>query len=146
MAALIGDIALEVMICGSSACFRNAYLQGSSFIVFPEFSLLPPSSSLHPFPFSLCRDNKTAFAEFCESLPVASPWSDGLAFCDNSSMSAPLSILSCASKMHPSATISYNTCEASENGRLYNTQVHSMSVSATDSVNAWRSLVLTMSL
>jgi hypothetical protein len=93
----------------------NALLQGSSFIVFPEFSLLPPFNPLRPSssPFSLCHHNKSAFAQFCETLSVA----------DGASISSPLGILGRASKSHPSVTISYNTCESSENGRLYNTQV-----------------------
>lgn len=103
MAALVADMAI----------------QGSSFIAFPEFSLLPPATPLNPQPFSFCRSNKTAFAEFCETLPGAD---DSRAPCSAASPS-PLSILSCASKSHPSVAISYNTCEVSTNGRLYNTQV-----------------------
>lgn len=93
--------------------------QGSSFIAFPEFSLLPPNSALHPSPFSLCHTNITSFAEYCEELPAIAR---KISNC-SAAARAPLDIMSCASARNPSATISYNTCEAVGNGHLYNTQV-----------------------
>jgi hypothetical protein len=102
-------------------------LQGSSFIAFPEFSLLPPNSALHPSPFSLCHTNITSFAEYCEELPAIAR---KISNC-SAAARAPLDIMSCASARNPSATISYNTCEAVGNGHLYNTQVGGVCLSYT---------------
>lgn len=44
--------------------------------------------------------------------------------CRTAASPSPLSILSCASARSPEVAISYNTCEAADDGRLFNTQAH----------------------